>query len=60
MCTTLTKRERAALRSLWKLPLRVKDGNIELKKGECWGILCSTVEGKVNAEIILGHATSTE
>lgn len=53
MENSLTRQERKALSNYWQLPLRVKDGNVELKKGECWGILCSIKEGKKNAQIII-------
>jgi len=51
---TLTTKERAVLKVHWQQkPLRIKNGNIELKKGDCWGILCSVEEGKKNAQIII-------
>ena len=50
---TLTQQERKVLQAHWNKPLRTKNGNIELKKGECWGILCGMVEGKKNAQILL-------
>jgi hypothetical protein len=50
---TLTKLEREALKSNWQMPLRVKNGNVELKKGDCWGILCTIEEGKTNAKMII-------
>jgi hypothetical protein len=50
---TLTTKEKAALKSWWHMPVRVKDGNVELKKGESWGILCSIEEGKKNAQMII-------
>jgi len=51
---TLTAKEKAVLKAHWQQkPLRVKNGNIELKKGECWGILCSVEEGKKNVQIII-------
>lgn len=49
----LTRQERKALSLYWRSPLRIKNGNVELKKGECWGILCSVTEGKKNAQMIL-------
>ena len=52
----LTKLERQALKGYWQMPLRVKDGNVELKKGDCWGILCSESEGKENAQMIIEKA----
>jgi len=53
---TLTQKERQALKMHWQAPLRVKNGNIELKKGVCWGILCSIKEGKENAQMIIEKA----
>lgn len=50
---TLTTKERTALESYWNMPIRIKGNNIEAKKGECWGILCSFEEGKKNAQIII-------
>ena len=50
---TLTTKEKHALKSWWNMPIRVKEGNIEAKKGECWGILCSIEEGKKNAQMII-------
>lgn len=53
---TLTQKERNALKGYWNIPIRVKNGNIEAKKGECWGILCSLEEGKKNAQIIINRS----
>jgi len=49
----LTKQEMSALRSYWEMPIRIRNGNIELKKGNCWGILCSVEDGKMNAKICM-------
>lgn len=50
----LSAKEKAALSAWWgNVPLRVRDGNVELRKGDCWGILCSIAEGKKNAAIII-------
>jgi len=50
---TMARKERVALSQHWGMPLRCKNGNVELKKGESWGVLCSIEEGKENAQIIL-------
>lgn len=49
----LTQKEREALKQYWQMPVRVKDGNVELYKRGCWGILCNIEEGKKNAQIII-------
>jgi len=49
----LTIQERNALKTWWRCPLRIKNGNIELKKGDCWGMLCNAEEGKKNAQLLL-------
>lgn len=49
----LTKLEKEALRRHWGMPLRIKDGNVELKKGSAWGILCSIENAKKNAQLII-------
>jgi len=45
--------EKMALSGYWKCSLRVKNGNVELKKGSCWGILSNILEAKKNAQILL-------
>lgn len=49
----LTAKEKTYLSKYWNMPIRIKNGNIEAKKGECWGILCSVEEGKKNAQMII-------
>ena len=56
---TLTPKERAVLKSYWKMPVRIKDGNIELYKRGMWGILCNVEEGKKNAKIIIDKSKTT-
>ncbi len=50
---TLTAKEKKVLRVFWNMSLRVKDGNVELKKGDCWGILSSIENAKENAQILI-------
>jgi hypothetical protein len=56
--TALTPKERAALKSYWKMPVRVKNGNVELYKRSAWGILCSIEEGKKNAKMIIDKVSN--
>lgn len=50
----LSAKEKITLSAWWgNVPVRVKDGNVELKKGDCWGILCSIADGKKSAAIIM-------
>ena len=57
---TLTRTEINALKSWWKTPIRVKDGNVESKKGQCWGILCSAEKGKKEAQLIIERSKKSE
>lgn len=51
---TLTQKERSTLKShLGGVPLRLKNGNIELKKGESWDVLYGIEEGKEIAQEIM-------
>ena len=40
----------------WGAPVRSKDGNLEVKKGECWGVLCSVSDALENAKILIERA----
>ena len=51
--TNLTPKEKKALKIYWQMKIKVKDGNVLAKKGECWGILCSLEEGKTNAQMLI-------
>lgn len=53
--TNLTKTERNALRLWWGMELRIRNGNVELKKGNCWGVLCDIEQGKKEAQIIINN-----
>jgi hypothetical protein len=50
---TMTRKEKSVLSHYWGMPLRCKNGNVELKKGELWGMLCSIEEGKKNAQLLI-------
>jgi hypothetical protein len=50
---TLNTKQKTALEKHWGMRIRVKDGNVEAKKGESWGILCNIGEGIINANILL-------
>ena len=52
----LTTKERQVLKNYWGMPLRVKAGNVELKKGECWGILCSIKDAKENTQMLISKS----
>jgi hypothetical protein len=51
----LTQKEKQALKNYWGMSLRIKNGNVELKKGECWGILCSIENAKENAQLLIAR-----
>ncbi len=50
---TMTRQEKSVLSHYWGMLLRCKNGNVELKKGKTWGILCSIEEGKKNAQLLI-------
>lgn len=49
----MTNKELKALAKHWQYPARVRNGNVELKKGNCWGVLCSVSDGRENAQILI-------
>jgi len=54
MSKNLTQLERAALISWYGMPIRVtKDGEVHMKKGNCWGYYDEVESAKKEAHIII-------
>ncbi len=49
----LTRLERKDLSVWWGTRIRVRHGNVEAKKRQCWGVLCSLRAAKENAQLII-------
>ena len=58
--TNLTPKEKKVLETYWQMKIKVKDGNVLAKKGECWGILCSLKDGKENAQILIERSKNKQ
>lgn len=55
----LTQIEMLALRKHWGILLRQTNGTVEGRKGNCWGVLYTTIdEARKNAQMIIEKSKS--